>query len=230
MSTRTQSTHDTRSGGGKRDRNGGNPGEKGNNDGNESKKYKKVDFDEFEFKLNSAYNEEDIIDSAYKYWKKKGNKLANVLIGIEMHYPIAPNPNEYGPTAEQQKLYSKAHEKWDNECTSYTDDLLSMNDHHLGQCHIQLRKKLNVEYTLQALEERRQGHIMNPLTLLKNIVRVSNGVTDDRRRELSKAVMKDIYQLKDSGQYLHETFDALQKRWTNLVSRLAQLGTAMARF
>ena len=49
-------------------------------------KYKEVGFDEFEFKLNSAYNEEDIIDSAYKYWKKKGNKLANVLIGIESCY------------------------------------------------------------------------------------------------------------------------------------------------
>ena len=50
-----------------------------------------------------------------------------------------------------------------------------MSDHHLiildlGQCNLQLRKKLNVEYTLEVLEDRRQSHIMNmnPLTLLKN--------------------------------------------------------------
>jgi len=101
-------------------------------------KYKEVGFGDFEFKLNSRYNEEDIIEKSLKYWKKQGNIAANTLRGVVNHFPPAPNANEVGPSEAEQSIYAKELEEWRRACNEYNAAILKINDTHRWACVIRI--------------------------------------------------------------------------------------------
>ena len=143
----------------KRGRGSQQPGAKG---ASESKK-KKAELGELEFRLSSKFNEEEVLEEAHKYWKKKSSQCAGTLAGLGVSYPAAPSPSDFGTEAEVQRMYSSACSQWQAGSKAHQKDLLELSDLHLGLRDSQLRKKLSVEYSTQALEDRRPGHTTSPL-------------------------------------------------------------------
>jgi len=223
MSNKTQ-RYETRGESSKRDRDAIQPGAKNNNNAYDPKKFKH-DFSQMIFKMHSTYNEEEIIENSLKHWKKEGNIAANTLRGIINHFPPAPNANDVGPTEAEQSIYAKELEEWRRACNDHNAAILKINDTHMGMCDSTITKKLEVEYTVAVLEDRRRGHVLNPLTLLKSIVRIANGVTKEKKRELLLILEREIQKLKDAGQFSNESFDKLHERWKSLYSRLMQINS-----
>jgi len=191
-------------------------------------KHSNKSFIDMEFKMHSAYSEESIIEQSLKYWKKQGNIAANTLRGVVNHFPPAPNANEVGPSDAEQSIYATELEEWRKACKEHNAAILQINDTHIGMCDSNITKKLEVEYTVAVLEDRRRGHVLNPLVLLKSIVRIANGVTKQKKRELLLILEREIQQLKDAGQLKNETFDGLRERWKALYSRLTQINVDTA--
>ena len=183
---------------------------------------------EMEFRLNMKLNPDGVINGVAKHFKGKSNKAAAVLRGLPIEYPPAPNANDFQVHAEDQLRFSEEMKEWRKDCKAYTADLLSITDFLMSKCEGLLMKKLISEFTLVVLESKAQGHIINPLVLLKSIIRHANGVNAANKREIQLRLEKELIHLKSGGQYPNETFDALIDRAKALFSRQEQVGVNMS--
>jgi len=203
--------------------------EEGGSENSNSKRFnKKPDwFPEMEFRLKMKLNPEGVIEAVAKYFKGLSNKASGVLRGLPIVYPPAPNVNDFQVTAEDQFRLSEEMKEWRKDCKAYTADLLSIIDFLTSKCEGLLMKKLISEFTLMVLENKAQGHIVNPLLLLKSIIKHANGVSATNKREIQLRLEKELVVFKSGGQFQNETFDALLDRAKGLFSRNEQVNVLL---